>query len=270
MKTLDFCDNKYYTIRDLLCIMTKLRSEDGCPWDKEQDHHSIRNNFIEEVYEAIEAIDTNDTELLREELGDVLLQVVFHCEMEKEQSNFTFDDVVDELCKKLIVRHPHVFGEVDANDTNTVLSNWEKIKNDTKGILTYTETLKKVPKVLPSLMRAEKIGKRAGKSGMDFPDISSALNCVKSEISELELALSNNDKENIEEEFGDLLLSCVNLSRKLNVNAEHSLAKSCDKFINRFEIVENDLLLNGIDIKSLSIDELDVFWQRAKQTKRKY
>ncbi len=261
---LDFLENKYYTINNLVKIMQKLRGENGCPWDKEQTHKSIRNNFIEEVYEAVEAIDTDNTQLLREELGDVLLQVVFHCQIEFEKDSFCFDDVVNELCQKLIIRHPHVFGDVSVNGTDEVLTNWENIKNTTKGTTSYTQTLKNVPIVLPALMRAEKIGKRAGKAGMDFKDYSSALKCLKSEIDELEQAVASGNVSDINDELGDLIFSCVNVARKLDVNAEEALAKSSDKFISRFEKIENYLELNGIDMKSLSIDELDVYWQKLK------
>ena len=153
-KMLDFSENKYYTINDLVNIMQILRGENGCPWDKEQTHSSIRNNFIEEVYEAVEAIDTDDISLLREELGDVLLQVVFHSQMEAEQNNFTFNDVVNELCQKLIIRHPHVFGNIKVDSTSQVLNNWENIKNETKCTDSYTKTLRNVPDVFPALMKA--------------------------------------------------------------------------------------------------------------------
>lgn len=191
---LDFLNNKYYTINELIDIVKCLRGDNGCPWDKEQNHKSIRNNFIEEVYEAVEAIDTDNPVLLREELGDVLLQVVFHCQIESELNSFTFDDVVDELCRKLIIRHPHVFGEVKVSDTNEVLNNWEKIKNTTKGTKSYTETLTNVPTVLPSLFRATKIGSRAAKAGMDFKDLQSTLSCLDNEVDELKSAISKNDK----------------------------------------------------------------------------
>ncbi len=261
---LDNSGKKQYTVNELLEIMEKLRSENGCPWDKEQDHKSIRNNFIEEVYEAVEAIDNSDVNLLREELGDVLLQVVFHAQMEKETGNFTFDDVVDELCTKLVIRHPHVFGEVNVSNTGEVLDNWEKIKNDVKGTKSHTEKLKNVPKVLPALMRAEKIGNRARKAGMDLPDVKSCLDSLESEFSEVKVEITSGDKEKLFEEVGDLLLACVNLARKLDINSEEALSFSCDKFINRFECVEDLTRLEGIEMSSLSIDELNSYWVKAK------
>lgn len=262
---LDFLKKKYYTINDLLEIMAILRSNDGCPWDKEQTHKSIRNNFIEEVYEAIEAIDNNDTALLREELGDVLLQVIFHSQMEAELSSFSFNDVVNELCIKLVVRHPHVFGEVQANTTDEVLTNWEMIKNKTKGTQTYSDTLTSVPMVLPALIRASKVGQRAARAGMDFEELNQSLSALKSEISELEDAINSKNENDIFNELGDVLFSCVNVSRKLDINSEEALTRSCDKFIQRFKNVEILTKLDGIDMKSLSINQLDVYWDRAKK-----
>lgn len=261
---LDFSVKKYYTINDLVNIMQILRSENGCPWDKVQTHSSIRNNFIEEVYEAVEAIDKNDTDLLREELGDVLLQVMFHSQMEKEAGDFTFDDIVNELCQKLVVRHPHVFGDISVDSTDEVLTNWENIKNKTKGTQSYTQTLTNVPAMMPALMRAEKVGKRAGKASMDFNNAQDALECLKSEIAELEEAVKNGDKDSIEDELGDVLFSCVNTGRKLGVCSEEALYRSTDKFISRFKKVEELTRLNGIDMKSLSINELDAYWRQVK------
>lgn len=261
---LDFSINKYYTINDLVNIMQILRGENGCPWDKDQTHSSIRNNFIEEVYEVIEAIDTDNTELLREELGDVLLQVVFHAQMEAEQNNFTFDDVVNDLCHKLVIRHPHVFGEIKVDGTEQVLNNWENIKNETKGTKSYTETLKNVPDVLPALMKAEKIGKRAGKASMDFENVDSAFSALRSEVDELEKAINSGSEDELFDELGDVLFSCVNVGRKLGISSEEALTRACKKFISRFETVENLTRLDGIDMKSLSIDELDAYWHKAK------
>lgn len=168
--SVDFAFKETYSIEDLLAIMRILRGENGCPWDREQTHQSIRNNFIEETYEAVEAIDNSDPVLLEEELGDVLLQVVYHAEMEREAGRFSFEDVADGICQKLIQRHPHIFGDVVAGTTDEVLDNWDEIKKKTKGQTTYTDTLKSVPKVFPSLMRAAKVQKRAAKSGFAYPD----------------------------------------------------------------------------------------------------
>ncbi len=259
---MDFEFKEKYNIDDMLKIMEILRSENGCPWDREQDHHSIRKDFIEEVYEAVEAIDLEDTALLREELGDVLLQVVFHSRIEEEKGSFCFDDVVDEVCQKLIIRHPHVFGDVKVKDTAEVLSNWNDIKQETKGQESYTDTLKSVCSTLPALMRAEKTGKRAKRAGLDFKNVEDALDALEGEIAELKAAISGEGNTN--EEMGDVLFSAVNVARLLDIDAEESLTASTDKFVERFERVENLTRCDGKDMSSLNIDELDVYWQKAK------
>lgn len=262
---ISFVKKEFYSIEDLLNIMQILRSEEGCPWDREQNHETIKKDFVEEVYEAIEAIDLKDTDLLREELGDVLLQIVFHCQIEAEVNGFSFDDVCDEICKKLITRHPHVFSDVDVSGTDEVLKNWDNIKKETKGQETYTDTLKSVAKSLPALMRAQKVGKRAMRAGMDFKGYDDTVSCIKSELSELEEAIKSGNTDSIEYELGDLLFSCVNTARHLNIDAEEALNKAIEKFIKRFEETEKIIRLKGIDMKSLSIDEIDDYWREAKR-----
>lgn len=260
---MDFEFKKKYDIGDMLNIMAILRSENGCPWDKEQDHHSIRKDFIEEVYEAVEAIDLEDTELLREELGDVLLQVVFHSRIEEEKGSFDFDDVVNEVCQKLVIRHPHVFGTVKVKNSTEVLSNWNDIKQETKGQESYTDTLRSVCSTLPALMRAQKLGTRAKRAGMDFAGVNEALDALESEIAELKAAIA--DGTNIEEEMGDVLFSAVNVSRLLKIDAEEALTKSSDKFVDRFAKTEELVRCDGADMRTLNIDELDAYWRRAKK-----
>lgn len=263
----DFVQKNSYNIDDLIEIIKILRSENGCPWDKVQTHETIRNDFIEEVYEAVEAIDLGDTELLREELGDVLLQVVFHCSIENDARNFSFDDVCNDICQKMIVRHPHVFGNITVSDTGEVLENWDKIKQKTKGQDCYAQTLESVAKSLPALMRAQKVGKRAGRAGMDFKSAEDSINCIKTEADELYEALKNGSQSEIEDELGDVLFSCVNTARLLGADAEQTLGKAVEKFIKRFSETEKLVRLNGIDdMKSLGIDELDVYWQKAKDS----
>lgn len=261
----DFQQKEHYSIDDLLDIVRLLRGEGGCPWDMEQTHNSIKSDFIEEVCEAIEAIDLEDTELLKEELGDVLLQVVFHCRIEEELDSFRFDDVCDDICKKLIIRHPHVFGDTIVGSTEDVLKNWDNIKKETKGQDSYTDTLTSVAKSLPALMRAQKVGKRAMRAGMDFRTADDAMKCVKLETAELEEAVAQGDKQRIEEEFGDLLFSCVNVARHLGIDSEIALKSATDKFIRRFSKTEELLQMNSIDMKELSIEELDVYWDKAKK-----
>ena len=261
---MDFQFKEKYNVNDLLEIMRILRSENGCPWDREQDHKSIRKDFLEETYEVIEAIDTEDSELLQEELGDVLLQVVFHSRIEEEKGGFDFGDVADGICQKLIVRHPHVFGDVTAETSGEVLKNWNNIKQQTKGQETYSETLESVCTALPALMRAQKVGQRAKRAGMDFKDVSQVLECLESEIAELKEAMAENDSGHISEELGDVLFSCVNLARHLDCDAEESLTRSTDKFMKRFKETEDLIRCDGIDMRSLNIDELDVYWRKAK------
>lgn len=259
-----FSFKDHYDIDDLIGIVRVLRSENGCPWDKVQTHQSIRSDFIEEVYEVIEAIDMNSAEMLREELGDVLLQVVFHAQIKTEENVFGFGDVCNDICQKLIIRHPHVFGEVKVDGCDQVLTNWEQIKQQTKGQTTFTETLESVPKTFPSLMRAQKVGKRAAKAGMDFADVKDALERLKSEIAELEAAIAENSPEKIADELGDVLFSCTNVARKTGVDSETVLNESTEKFIRRFAKTEEMVRLEEKDMSSLGIDELDRYWEQAK------
>ena len=257
-------EKETYGIDDLVTVVEVLRSEEGCPWDREQTHKSIRKDFIEETYEVIEAIDTEDPVLLREELGDVLLQVTFHTEIEKEKGVFTLDDVANDVCVKLIHRHPHVFGDVIAETSDKVLANWEVIKSEEKERHTVTDKLRSIPPMLPALMRAEKVGKKA--SCFDFPDADSVMLKVREELAELEEAILKNDKANIEEEAGDLIFSVVSLCRKLSVEPEVALNKSTDKFIKRFADLEAAVIAEGKDITKLEMAELDAIWEKNKKS----
>ncbi len=262
----DFEFKDRYDINDLVNIVEILRKPGGCPWDMEQTHASIRMDFIEEVYEVAEAIDKNDAKLLREELGDVLLQVVFHTQIEREIGRFNLDDVCDEVCKKMIIRHPHVFGDLTVSSTGEVLNNWEAIKQETKGQTTYTETLESVAVSLPALLRAQKVGKRAAKCGMDFPDAHSAINNIRSEIDELEEAALSGDSERIADEMGDVLFSCVNAARKLNCNSEECLTAATEKFIRRFAAVEEKVRKQRKTMDDYTTEELDAIWNSIKHT----
>ncbi len=244
--------------------MEILRGENGCPWDREQTHESIRGNFIEETYEAVEAIDKKDTALLREELGDVLLQVVFHARMEEEAGSFDFGDVVNDICQKLIVRHPHIFSDVTVKDTEEVLDNWEAIKNRVKGTKTQTERLEAVPKVYPALMRSQKVGSRAAKAGMDYQSAETAWKDLESELAELQEAVKEKSQEHIEEELGDLLFSVTNVARHLGIDSEYALTRSCDKFIKRFAAAEELAEEQGVNMKDASSAVLDQLWKEAK------
>jgi len=252
-----------YSFEDLVTIVEILRSDKGCPWDREQDHKSIRKDFIEETYEVIEAIDTENPELLREELGDVMLQVVFHACIETEKGNFDINEVIDGICKKLIHRHPHVFADVSVSGTEQVLSNWDKIKSEEKQRETVTSKLRSVPRQLPALMRAEKVGKKA--KCFDFPNADSVFIKLDEEKNELYEAYKNGDAESVEEELGDLLLTVTSLARKLGVKSENALGKATDKFIDRFEAVENEVIAEDLDINELSMKELDAIWDKNKE-----
>ncbi len=260
----DFTQKERYRVEDLLEIMHLLRSPQGCQWDREQTHQSIRSNFLEETHEVIEAINQNNPDLLCEELGDVLLQIVFHAQMEKEKKNFSFDDVADGICKKLIVRHPHVFGDVQADDAEQILKNWDKIKRETKGGKSQADLLRSVPKTLPALMRSAKVQNRAARQGFDWQEVSGALQSLESEKEELERAIESGDPAMMEDELGDVLFSAVNVSRFIHCDAEQALSASCDKFIRRFSVVESLAEQQGIDMTKASIEKLDELWSKAK------
>ena len=260
-----FARKEKYGIGDLLKIMEILRSPEGCPWDREQTHESVRQNFIEETYEAIEGIDLKDTELLKEELGDVLLQVVFHAQMEKEQGSFDFSDVADGICKKLIIRHPHIFSDVVANNSDEVLKNWDAIKMETKSQRTQSEVLSGVSRSLPALMRSQKVQHKASKAGFDWPEIGGALDKVEEELSELREAVAAGTEEERVEELGDLLFSVVNVARFLKTDSEEALTLACDKFISRFAKVEALAGERRIDMKSSPLSVLDALWDECKQ-----
>lgn len=260
----DFELKEHYTIHDLISIVTVLRAPGGCPWDREQTHESIKKNFIEETYEVIEAINKKDTALLKEELGDVLLQVALHTEMEREKGAFTFDDVANDIVKKLVIRHPHVFGEVVANNGEEALNSWDAAKQQTKGIKKQSESMLSVPRELPALMRAQKIQHKAAKVGFDWENADGAIDKLYEEINELKTAISDGEQAPIEEEFGDVLFSCVNIARFLKLDSEEALTAATDKFLSRFSAVERLADERGINMKDASLPTLDALWEEAK------
>lgn len=259
----DFEMKDKYNVNDLVRIMEILRAPDGCMWDQAQDHHSIRQNFIEETYEACEAIDDNDTDHLKEELGDVLLQVVFHTQMEKEKGVFDLNDVADGVCKKLIFRHPHIFGDVKVGSTDEILSNWDDLKRKEKKQETDTSMLESVSKSLPSLIRAQKLQKKAAKVGFDWPDVSGALDKVEEELAEVRAAIDGNG--DIEEEIGDLIFAVTNVSRFVKVDSERAAEKTCNKFVRRFADMEKQAAAEGKNLSDLTLSELDALWDKAKE-----
>ena len=252
-----------YDINDLLEIVRLLRAPDGCPWDRVQTHKTIRRDFIEEVYEACEAIDEEDPAHLREELGDVLLQVVFHCILETEQNNFTFDDVTDEVCKKMIIRHPHVFGDVNADTPEQVLRNWDEIKMKTHEQKTAAEAMYSVSKTLPSLIRAEKLHKKAGRAGVGAASRGELLDDIQSRLDALRSA---DDKENIERKTGELLFSVAALSMFSGVDSEQSLYNVCNDFIDKMGVYEETALQRGIDIQGSDTEVTNQLWKEISNT----
>lgn len=263
---MDFVFKDKYGFNDLVEIMKILREPGGCPWDAEQTHESIRRNFLEETYEAVEAIDTGDSELLCEELGDVMLQVVFHAQISEDSGDFTIDEVCDGICKKLIIRHPHVFADTKADTSEKVLENWDKIKMQTKSQTTYAETLDSVSHALPALIRAEKVQHKAKKCGFDWNSVDGALEKLSEEITELREAISSGNANASFEELGDVLFSAVNVSRFIDVDGEKALSDATDKFIARFAKVESLANEKGIDMKNSTLEELDALWDEVKKT----
>ncbi len=262
---IDFEFKEKYDFDDLLHIMRLLRSDDGCAWDKVQTHESIRGNVLEEAYEVADAIDNCDSVALCEELGDLLIQVVFHAVMGEEEGSFDIDYVCDGVCQKLVNRHPHIFGSVTADSVDAVLDNWDAIKRVEKSQETYTDTLNSVPRAFPALLRAAKVQKRAAKAGFDWPSVDGAWDKLGEEAEELRKACEGGVQSEIEDELGDLLFSAVNISRFIGADAEQSLARSTDKFIARFAAVEELAAKRGIDMKSSTLEELDKLWDEVKK-----
>jgi len=263
----DFELKEHYSIEDLISIVKVLRAPGGCPWDREQTHESIKKNFIEETYEVIEAINKKDTALLKEELGDVLLQIALHTEMEREKGTFTFDDVANDIVQKLVVRHPHVFGDRIANNGEEALNSWNDAKQKTKGIKSQSESMLSVPRELPALMRAQKIQHKAAKVGFDWDNADGAVDKLYEEINELKTAMSDGEQAAVEEEFGDVLFSCVNVARFLKLDSEEALTAATDKFLSRFTEVERMAHERDIDMKEASLATLDALWDEAKKIK---
>ncbi|MBS7398553.1 MAG: nucleoside triphosphate pyrophosphohydrolase [Ruminiclostridium sp.] len=256
MYILDFQFKDKYDINDLLEVTRILRSENGCVWDREQDHKSIRMNVLEEAYEVMEAIDADDDAMLKEELGDLLFQAVFHCQIEDERGRFCFDDICDDVAKKMIYRHPHVFGDVKVSNSDDVLKNWDKLKKKSKNQETVADTLDSVPMVLPALMRGQKVCKRAANAGVEITDSDISLEIVKKKLTELELAISDKNEQETEVIFGELLLSCCNLSRIIKKDSEKALTFAINKFIMRFRELERDTVSQGKTLDNLSDEQV--------------
>ncbi len=252
-----------YNIEDLVGIMALLRGENGCPWDKEQSHTSIRNNLLEEAYETADAIDRLDDTDMVEELGDLLLQIVFHCRMAEERGAYDLNKVADGICKKLIYRHPHIFSDVKVDTADEVLNNWDKLKVKEKNMQSYSDTLKAVPKAFPAALRAQKVQKRAAKAGYDFVSLTDTVAKLEEEVAELKEAIATGSTE-AANELGDLLFSAVNIARHLKTDAEEQLAASTERFIERFSAAEQEALALGFDLADLTNEKRDELWESAK------
>ena len=256
-------DNKK-DVHDLVNLIRTLRSEDGCPWDREQTHESIKNQLLEECYEVMDAIEKDDIDLLIEELGDVLLHVIFHAVIGEEDGYFNLSEVVDGVCNKMIYRHPHVFSNAMADTSEDVLKNWDDIKSQEKKFNTISEEIDAIANALPALLKAHKVQKKAARVGFDFENALEAAAKVQEELNEILNEYNSNNMERIIDEVGDLLFACVNLARLLKVDEEEALNKASKKFARRFKYVEDKVLQNNKSMKDVSIDELNKFWDEAK------
>ena len=262
----DFQCKDFYSWQDFLEIMRLLRSPDGCPWDRRQTHQSIRRNFLEETYEVLDALDRDAPDALCEELGDVLMQVVFHADLERDAGRFTLDDVIDRACKKLVFRHPHVFGgTLQADTPQQVLVNWEELKRQEKGQRSTADALDGVAHTLPALWRAEKIASKADKAGFRWEAISGALDKLEEEVQELRRAVETgqdpHSPHGAEEELGDLLFIAAKVAQMTQIDPEEALQRACDKFNRRFRYVESHA---ASDLKDCTEAQLLSLWDEAK------
>lgn len=254
--------------QDLLDIIETLRNPGGCPWDREQTHESLKSALLEECYEVIDAIENEDEDALIEELGDVLLQVVFHASIGKEDGYFDIMDVIGGISNKMINRHPHVFGNEEANTSEQVLVNWDEIKKEEKGIKTLTEEMQNIAKSIPATTRAYKVQKKAKKVGFDWDNVNCAMDKVKEELNEIKEVYNCEDKSIIEGEVGDLLFACINVARFLEVDGELALDKTIKKFIKRFSYIENEAIKNNKNLKDMTLEEMDKLWEEAKTSEK--
>lgn len=254
----------YPNLERLIQIIETLRGENGCAWDREQTHYSLKKNMIEEAYEAVDAIEDNDVTHLKEELGDVLLQVILHSQIAKEEKEFTIEDVAKGISDKLVHRHPHVFGNAKVNGTSEILDNWEKLKAEEKKH--RTSAMDGISKAQSALMSAQKISKNAVKKGFEWPNEESLWECFESEVIELKDAIKKNDKENAEEELGDILFAAVNIARWHKIDAEQALLKANKKFMARFRKMEELASQNPQKpLEKYSFEEYDSLWKQAKK-----
>ena len=250
-------------LEQLLAIMERLRGPDGCPWDREQTLTSLKKNLIEETYEVIDAIDSGDRNVLREELGDLLLQVVFQAQLCKEEGAFTFQDVARAIADKLVRRHPHVFGEATAENADEVLKNWERIKRTEKGEVPRS-AIAGLPRHLPALHKAQQVQSRAARVGFDWKETKDVLAKIEEELAEIKMAMARESAERVRDEIGDLLFAVVNLTRFLGHEAEEVLDQTVQRFTRRFQHIEQTVHAAGRQMVDYPLDELETLWQDAK------
>ncbi|NOY75849.1 MAG: nucleoside triphosphate pyrophosphohydrolase [Kiritimatiellaeota bacterium] len=250
----------------LLDVLTALRSENGCPWDKEQTHATIKRFLVEECAELLDAIDDGDDDHIREELGDVLLHIVFHAKIAEEENRFTFDDVARVITEKMIRRHPHVFADAQADNPDEVLEIWREIKKNEKPPEHSESILDRVPRSMPALARADELQKRAAKVGFDWSEPSQIIEKIEEELNELKSAVESGDDTSIDEEIGDILFAAANLARfRKRDTSEEILAKANGKFIRRFQHIERSILAKGETLENTSIEEMERLWNEAKK-----
>lgn len=253
-----------YDFNDFIRIIDVLRAPGGCPWDIKQTHESLKHNVVEEAYEVCDAIDEGSMDHLREELGDLLMQVIFHASIEKEHGGFDIDDISDEAVKKLVHRHPHVFGDAHADTPEEVLAKWDAIKRADRGQQSVASAMDGIPRGLPGLMRSEKIQNKAAKVGFDWPVVSGAMDKLREEVGELQEGIDAGDVENIKEELGDVLFSAVNVARFYKLDSEELMHAACAKFIRRFKFVEEGAAARGEKLEDMSLDQMEEIYQQAR------
>lgn len=261
-------DKSVYTFSDLLGIMEKLRGPEGCPWDKEQNHETLMPYFVEETYEALDAIKRYAIDDMIEELGDVLLQIVFHAQIGSEDGYFDIQDIIQSISEKMVLRHPHVFENLKVDSADEVISNWNRIKQVEKNHKRHTQVMEALPKLMPTLMRAEKIQKIAAKVGFDWPTVDGAIEKIKEEIDEVCEELEDNSQDKLQEELGDLIFSIVNVCRMKKISAELALELTNKKFIDRFNFIEKTLENENRNFEEMTLEELDSIWEKAKNVKK--
>ncbi|MEP9410834.1 MAG: nucleoside triphosphate pyrophosphohydrolase [Candidatus Brocadia sp.] len=262
---MNISENKSISLfHDLIELVQKLRSKEGCPWDREQSHASLKPHLVEETYEVIDAIDSGDPCKLKEELADLFFHIIFHCQIAKEKGEFDIGSLMSLCLDKMTRRHPHVFGDASATTPQEVLRQWEEIKKQEKGSEERKFIVDGLPKHLPALQKAQKLQKKVARVGFDWTNIQDVIAKVDEELEEVKKAIRENKPENIEEEVGDLLFSIVNLARFLKLDTENVLHKTIYKFVERFRKVETELASMGKDIEKCTLEEMDAIWNKVK------